>query len=214
MKLGEIFTPGLDPDATYTGETGSSVFSMQYYRNKALQFQDVLFQLDKVAQSAQAVVDADASPELTADLADMLAGFDAKKVTFRATAEAINLGAASINAMGGRMPEMQVPTGLGVVPLVVPAAMIAAIGVAAALITWGVSWIAGVRERLLRAQTLNEIADPELRGQVAAELVRVDAAAAATNESSLSSVAGIVKWGVIGVLAWMAWQAWEQHQRG
>ncbi len=207
--LGEA---GLDhSDASYEGEQGTSVFSLDYYRNKARQFQDMLNQVDGAATAARVALAAGADPDLERDLVDMLREFDAKKSTMRMTAEAINAAAAVINSAGGRFPQLSIPTGLGALPLVLPAAGIAAIAVAATLITWGVTWIDGVKQRLLYAQ-LTAKGTPEQQAELARALAMAEAASRASDESPLASIAGIAKWGAIAVLGWMAWRAWQESR--
>lgn len=206
MQLGDAGTP----NAMYDGETGDSVFSMDYYRNKAREFQSVLNQVDAAARAAQMAIDTGSS-DLAADLTAMLQEFDSKKLLFRGTAEAINAGAAIINNMGGRFPQLSIPQGLGLVPLVIPAATVAAIGVAAALITWGVQWVGGVVERLRREQLLGVGTDAQ-KADLARSLAMADAALAASSESPLASISGVVKWGAIAFLGYMAWQAFGRSK--
>ena len=136
-------------DESYEGEQSGSLFSLDYYRSKAQQFQGVLNQVDQAAQAAQLAIDSGVDPDLTRDLVGMLQEFDQKKMTFRIAAEGINAGAAVINAAGGRFPQLSIPQGLGLAPLI-PAAAIAAIALAATLIAWGVKWIDGVQQLLDR----------------------------------------------------------------
>jgi len=198
---------GTHDDESYVGEQSTSVFSMDYYRNKAREFQDMLNHVDQAAQAAQSAIDADIDPDLSSGLQNMLNEFAMRKFTFRAAAEGINAGAALINSAGGRMPQLSVPSGLGIAPIVLPAAAIAAFGVAAALIVWGSQWIAGVNARLRDAQLLENVTDPTKRAALASAIAQGEAAAALANESPLSSIAGIVKWAAIAIAAWMAYRA-------
>ena len=199
-------------DASYTGEVSDSSFSLDYYRQKAREFQGVLNQVDATAQAARQAIAADISPELSADLGAMLSEFDAKKLSFRLAAEGINAGASVINSMGGRFPSLSIPAGLGFAPFVIPAAAIAAIGAAAALIAWGVQWIGGVNQRLLYEQ-LTSKGTPTQQAELARALALSEASANASSESPLASVAGVVKWGAIALVAWMAFQAYEKRGR-
>jgi hypothetical protein len=198
-------------DALYSGETGDSVFSVQYYRNKASEFQSVLNQVDATSRAAQAAIEAGTSPALSADLADMLSDYDSKKLLFRGTAEAINAGAEVFNALGGRFPQLSIPAGLGLAPLVIPAATVAAIGVAAGLIIWGSQWVAGVVQRMETEQLLG-YGTPEQKADLARELARARSAQMLASESPLQSISGVVKWGAIALLGWMAWQAFQKSK--
>lgn len=209
MPLADI---GPHDDTSYEGEQSDSAFSMDYYRSKAREFQDVLNQVDAAATAARIAIDSQVDDDLTRDLVGMLQEFDAKKLTFRLTAEGINAGAALINSMGGRFPTLSIPQGLGIAPFVIPAAAVAAIATAATLITWGVSWIDGVKQRMLYAQ-LTEKGTPEQQGELARALALAESAQRSSQESPLSSIAGIVKWGAIALGAWLAYQAFTTTSR-
>lgn len=214
MSLGEVWIPGEDSEETYTGEAGESKFSMQYYRNTARRFQEVLNQLDRAAgQVATVIADPNVPQSLVGELSAMLDEFDWKKSVLKGTAEAINAGAATINAVGGRFPELSIPSGLGAVPLLLPAGTVAAIGVAAGLITWGVTWLAGVNERLKLALQYEQMT-PDTRDRVAAAQVQVESAAAAAQDSPLASIAGIVKWAALGLAAYLAYNAFTSSRKG
>lgn len=227
QRLGEVWIPGEDSEESYTGDSGSGAFSgIQYYRNKAREFQEVLNAVDTASGSlAAAIYELEAyaagltatgqdATELTfviADLYLLLDEYEGKKTMFRATAEAINLGASGINALGGRFPELSIPTGLGA-PIIVPVAMIAAVGVAAGLIVWGNTWLAGVSERMQIAVEANLISDPVKRDAFIMRIGEIKAQAAAASGSGLSNIASMVKWGAIGLGLFLAFQAFQTHQ--
>lgn len=196
-------------DEAYTGEVSDSVFSLDYYRNKAREFQGILNEVDASARAAQLAIQANIDPDLTADLSQMLTEYDQKKVMFRTAAEGINAGAALINSAGGRFPQLSIPTGLGLAPLVIPAATIAALAVAASLVTWGAVWISGVNERLRIAQLTGAVTDPVKRDALATALGMAEAANIASNESPLSAISGVVKWGAIALAAFLAYRAFQ-----
>lgn len=200
-------------NAAYDGVTGDSpsVFSLDYYRQKATEFQTILNQVDATAQAAQNVIDAGIDNDLSNDLVTALSEFDAKKAVFRMTAEAINAAAAFINSAGGRFPSLSIPTGLGFAPIVLPAAGIAAIATAATLIVWGVSWINGVKERMRLAQLMS-VGTPEQQAELARSIAVADNAQRTADASPLSSVASVVKWGAIGLGLWLAYRAWSDRR--
>ncbi|MBK9497439.1 MAG: hypothetical protein IPO08_23535 [Xanthomonadales bacterium] len=108
MAIGEVWTPGVDPDLAYTGESGESALSMQYYRNKAVEFQETLNRVDALAQKLNEIIELNANdPVIVDDALQTLAEYNSKKFLLKTTAEAINLGAAGINALGGRFPESE-----------------------------------------------------------------------------------------------------------
>jgi hypothetical protein len=208
MTLGDAI-PGGNTDALYTGESATSAWSMQYWRNKANEYQQVLNALDAGYQAAQNMLGLPIDEATAYALWDALDQFEAKKTQMRATAEAINLGAQAVNAAGGRFPVLSIPSGLGAVPLLLPAAAIAALGVAAALVVWGKTWLEGLNQRMREAQLLESTEDPEQRAALAASIQASAAAVDQANASSFSTVAQLIKWGSIGLIGFMAFQAYR-----
>lgn len=201
-------------NVTYEDTTDSgSMLSLDYYRNKAREFQVILNQVDETARAAGIAIASGVDDDLTADLSGLLAEFDAKKALFRLTAEGINAAAAVINSAGGRFPSLSIPAGLGFAPFVIPAAGIAAIATAATLITWGVQWIQGVNERMLYAQLTGK-GTPQQQAELARALALGKQAEQAAQASPLTSIATVVKWGAIGVGLWLAYRAWQGRSRG
>lgn len=193
-------------DLSYEG--APSTFSLDYARQKAREFQETLNQVDAAASAARDAIAADISPELSTDLGALLADFDAKKAAFRFCAEGINAGAAIINGAGGRFPQLSIPQTLGFLP-VLPVALVAAIGTAAALIVWGAQWIEGVKQRMLYEQ-LTAKGTPDQQAALARSLALTEANSRAVNDSPLASVAGVVKWGAIAYLAFLAYQTYSK----
>lgn len=194
-------------DASYTGDTGDSAMSLQYYRNKAAEFQGVMNALDSAAQALQMALNAGLPDEEAARLQAKLDEFNNRKFVFRATAEAINAAASVINAAGGRFQELSIPTGLGFLPAI-PIAAVAAIATAATLIVWGRDWIASLQLQ----HTLDSISDPAARDQVAKAVAMALAAGQVATDSPLGSLASLVKWGAIAALAFFAYRAFAAHQ--
>jgi hypothetical protein len=200
MSLGDA---GLDnSDASYTGSVDNSAVSVQYWRDKATEFQNVLNAVDETARAAQDML-AVTTDQATVDyLTSALSEYDFRKTALRLAAEGINAGAATINAAGGRFPTLSIPAGLGIAPLVLGAGALAALAAAAALIVWGHDWLTGVNERM-RFAALMQPGDPEITRILArGEAARQVAEGASTFSSGVSSY---LKWGAIAVLAFMAW---------
>lgn len=211
MSLGEVFVPGVPSDVSYTGDTGDSQLSVSYWRDKVREFQSTLNAVDVIAQSSQIV--ADNVPE-SSERDAVLAGLDEfawKRTTFKATAEALNLGAAAINAAGGRFPVLSIPRSLGLAPFVMPVAAVAALTTAAALVAWASAWADVQVARIEEARkTIALIEDPAARDAAAiaaAGAASSAAQAAAATDSPLASIATIVKVAGIGILGFLAWRA-------
>ena len=189
----------------------SSPLALDYYRRKAVEFQQVLDALDRSYWAASGALGTGALDEATATaLEAALADYESRKGSLRLTAEAINAGAAAINSMGGRFPRLSIPGTLGLPPLLAPAAMVAAIGTAAALIAWGSQWIAGVNERLRRAQII-EGTSPGNRDAIVRAIAESDNAVNVAEGSFLASLAPTVKWIAIGIGAFLLYRAYSNR---
>lgn len=196
--LGDAGLP--NDDASYTGEVDPSSFSVQYWRDKATEFQRVLNAVDETARTAADFMAVTNDQGAIEALSSALSEYEMQKTALRIAAEGINLGASAINAAGGRFPSLSIPQGLGILPLALPAAAIAAFAAAATLIAWGVKWIEGVNERM-RYAALMQGNDPE----ITRILARGEAAQLAAQQSPITAISGAVKWVGIGVLILMAW---------
>jgi hypothetical protein len=204
QTLGDAWGADTPPDAP-------SPFSMDYYRRKAVEFQQVLDALDRSYWAASGALGTGALDDATATaLEAALADYESRKGQLRLTAEAINAGAAAINSMGGRFPRLSIPGTLGLPPLLAPAALIAAIGAAAALIAWGSQWIAGVNERLRRAQII-EGTSPANRDAIVRAMAESDNAVNVAEGSFLASLAPTVKWVAIGIGAFLLYRAYSNR---
>ncbi len=204
QTLGDAWGADTPPDAP-------SPFSMDYYRRKAVEFQQVLDALDRSYWAASGALGTGALDDATATaLEAALADYESRKGQLRLTAEAINAGAAAINSMGGRFPRLSIPGTLGLPPLLAPAALVAAIGAAAALIAWGSQWIAGVNERLRRAQII-EGTSPANRDAIVRAIAESDNAVNVAEGSFLASLAPTVKWVAIGIGAFLLYRAYSNR---
>ena len=192
-------------------EQPAPAYTVDYLRQKALEFQGLMNALDQAYGAAN---DALASQSIDMDTAEYLsqwiADFLAKRDQFRLTAEAINAGSAAVNAVGGRFPVLSIPQTLGIAPLVLPVAMVAALGAVAGLIYWGSQAISGLNDRLKRAQLL-EAASPQQKAQLVQSIADSDAAVQQVQSSVLASVAPIAKWIALGVGAWLLYRAYQNR---
>lgn len=204
--LGDIWGADTEPTAT-------SAFTLDYYRQKAVEFQQMMTAMDQAYWAANyALMNSSLDESSAAALMSALNEYDAKKGTIRVTAEAINAGAAAINALGGRFPVLSIPGTLGLPPIIAPAALVAAIGAAAALLTWGSQWISGVNDRLKRAQLI-ESASPDERDALVRAMTESDNAVNVASSSILASVAPTVKWIAYGIGAFLLYRVWNESRR-
>lgn len=187
--------------------------STSYFREKALEFQQLLNALDATGRELDLLIGALPESAMLDELVVQFAALQEKKGRLKLVAEAINFAANGLNQLGTQLPTVQIPPTLGAVPLVAAGAAAAAIAAAAALIIWGRDWLAGVNQRL-RDKTLLESVPEGQRAQVAEAILKSEVALAQANESPLTSVAGIVKWVAIGAVAYFAFQAFQSLQGG
>ncbi len=190
-----------------TPDSGSAL-SLDYYRAKVTEYQSVLNALDGGYQAALSALEISGlDPGTVVALNGAISEFQSKRWTLKATAEAINMGAAVVNAAGGRMPQLSIPGTLGFAPIALPLAAIVAVGTAATLIVWGQSWLRGVNDRLKTAQLLEAQATPEARQALAISIQKADQAASESESTGFAALAPLLKWGAIGIGAFMLWRA-------
>jgi hypothetical protein len=193
-----------------TSEETASPVQLDYYRQKIVEFQNVLIQLDMAADGAQGLIDLQIDdPELNDDLNSLLAEYDLKKGFFRTTAEGLNFAISGVNLIGANFPSVNVPRGLNAIPLVAAAGVAGALAVAAGLVVWGRDWIKAVNERAARSQILQAIPEGAQRAAAAQELLKIDGAVKEADASPLGSIASIVKWVAIAGLVYFGMQSFK-----
>jgi len=197
-------------DEVAGGSAPAENVSLDYFRQKAVEFQEVVNALDATGRTIRELLLAIEDPQLAADLRAAYEQFEQRKATIKATAEAVNLAAAGLNLVGVQLPKIQIPQTLGAAPLVVGAAAAAAIFAAAALITWGRDWISGVNARLNAAAIIGAVPEGD-RVKVAQAVLQTQAAAAEAEQSPITAIAGTVKLIALAAIAYFAWQAYSRY---
>jgi hypothetical protein len=190
----------------------ASPLTLDYYRNKVIEFQNILYQMDAAAIVARDIIDTDYDQNLSNEMSVFLQEFDAKKGQFKMAAEALNFAINGVNYAGANFPEIKIPPGLGFIPMAAAAGVAAALAAAAVLITWGRDWIAGLNERLKLEVQLGAITDPDKRAQIVQESMKLEAAQKAADASPLTNVAGIVKYVAIAAVAYFVFQAYQKSR--
>lgn len=71
------------PDDVQLTDSGASPFSLQYYRDKVLNFQAILNALDIAVDSAWDIVAAGANDEITQEIYDWLGDVESKKPSLK-----------------------------------------------------------------------------------------------------------------------------------
>jgi hypothetical protein len=187
-------------DLLYTGENSS----MDYFRNKARDFQIVLNNLDIIDKSLMDVrYEINGQDDLLAEWADLYDELQSKKSQFKLAAEAINLASNGLNALNVRFPQLSIPSGLGnPVPVV---AVTAAIAGAAVLIYWSSQFIPRVFNFLDYLVSV-QFADPENRQRIIQIKEKTNNEIAKNGGGSLNQLTTIVKWVVIAGGAYFAYK--------
>lgn len=198
-------------DAAYTGEDGSSMLGMQYYRDKVAQFQGELNRLDAMYQVITDTIGATGDTDLDFALSAWVNDFNSKKTEIRLAAEGINMAAAAINAAGGRMGELSIPQtlqGLGLAPLAIAGAV-----AAAAALTYWIGTMIQAGADIFKQRDLIAAAggDPDKLAMLTQAAAKADAIR--NNTGALSQISGTIKWIAIAAMAFFALQAYSQHSR-
>lgn len=185
-------------DASYGGEVVESPYSMTFIRQQVEAFQQSLNDADAAYRAAIAANNIQQTPELSALITEYLQNLD----SFRNTAAAVNAGASVVNALGGRVGVVSLPQtmqGLGVAPLLIPAAFAAVVAALAGWIAWARGYVAGVKEATAAATRAVEanVQDPQQRA----------ATVAAINETRRTLIASVSPGGASSGIgsSWVMW---------
>jgi hypothetical protein len=203
--LGEI----THDDTTYAGETGGSALEVQYWRNKASEFQAVMESVAvmRIALEEMLPMLYDAPDSSFAEAVSMIEEIDAKKPYIVAAAQAINAASVTANALGVRFPMLSIPQGLGLAPVALAAVAGAVAGVAA-LTYWGKqildTWRAWLNKQLLDA------APEEMKAAVITALAKANEARDHA-DNPFSQAAGMIKWVAIAGLAYLGFRMWQNR---
>ena len=195
-------------ESAVPGDTASPI-QLDYYRQKIVEFQNVLVQMDAAAEGAGDLIYTVDDPALLEDLNALLAEYDLKKGYFRTAAEALNLAISGVNLVGANFPAIRIPKGMNAVPLVAAAGIAAALVVAAGLVVWGRDWIKSVDERARRSQILEALPAGPQRAEAARAMAKIDGAVREADASPLGSIASIVKWVAVAAVIYFGLQSYK-----
>jgi hypothetical protein len=182
----------------------TNFLSVDYYRNKVVEFQKTLNLMDETYSALYNVMEVVMQDDVAYDeWFSLLSQLNDKRTQFKTVAEAINLASSGLNAVGVAFPKVELPAGLAVAPAVALGAAAAAVAAAVALIMWAQQFWGTVRDALQRWQYLDIIKQLPADQRAAAinklkeaetkvELAKTDA-----EKSSLNNIANIGKWIVI-----------------
>lgn len=210
-----VATSQSDPiygDEGYTGDTGSSPLSLDYYRQKATEFQAVMNGLDNAYSALVELSNSAISDTLRDQIEARLSEYDQKKAQFRVAAEAINAAAGVINSLGGRFPQLSIPGTLGLPPLLIPAGIVAGVAAAATLAYWGKQWISSVIQLIRERTYLAAQSTPEERAALARAMQQAQAAEQQADSGPWAVLGSSVKWVVLAVGAYVAYRIWQNSR--
>ena len=203
-NLGAVGRSDLEQDT-------ATPLQLDYYRQKIVEFQNVLVQMDSAAEGAQGLIDAGVNDvSLLEDLNALLAEYDLKKGYFRTAAEGLNFAISGVNLVGADFPKVKIPRGMNAFPIIAAAGVAAALAVAAGLIVWGRDWIKSVDERARRSQILQALPEGPQRAQAARAMAKIDGAVREAEESPLGSIASIVKWVAVAAVIYFGLQTFKE----
>ena len=203
-NLGAVGRSDLEQDT-------ATPLQLDYYRQKIVEFQNVLVQMDSAAEGAQGLIDIGVSDlSLLEDLNALLAEYDLKKGYFRTAAEGLNFAISGVNLVGADFPKVKIPRGMNAIPIIAAAGIAAALAVAAGLIVWGRDWIKSVDERARRSQILEALPQGPQRTAAAQAMAQIDGAVRQAEESPLASVANIVKWVAVAAVIYFGLQSFKE----
>lgn len=190
-------------------DSSASVFSLQYYKNKVLNYQAVLNALDAAVNSAWDLVANGADDLITQEIYNWLGEVDAKKSEIKLTSATINAGSNALSYAGVEFPGVNIPGGLAGLPfLSLP--VIAAIGTAYVLSQWGVAAIDSYKQIAIRNNEIARVSGtPEQQNAALVAMAAADSAANAA-KNPLGDTAKIVQYAAIALIAYFAFQTFNK----
>lgn len=153
-----------------------------YFQQKILDFQNTLYDVDLTAWTLEAMMEG-ASAEDQDLIQTQLAEYDSRKAAMKFTAEAFNMIANGVNAVGGSMSTLDIPSGLGLAPFAIPVGALAAALSATAFIAWAINWM--LSSKNLIYEIASKMTDPAARDKALALAADLELK---KNENSFGSV--------------------------
>ncbi len=212
----------LSPESP-SGDT--NYLSLDYYKNKVVEFQKTLAFLDDTYNTLFELEDiVYPDDEAYDEWFALLEQLESKKTQFRIAAEAINFASNGMNAVGVNFPKLDIPANLagslGIAPIVGIAALAAAVAGAVGLIVWAQGFWETAQGAIQRWQYMAAIEQlPAAEKAAAITRLRdaeskIEVAKAATQESSLSSFASLFKWAAVGGVVLLAYKVYKDSGYG
>lgn len=133
-----------------------------YFQGQINKFQKAMNDVDATRQNLEMLLVADITDAQVEQIQALITEYYDKQQQFRYAADAFNAVADMVNAVGGELAPIQIPSGLGLFPaLGIPAVWVAAIAGAAVLISFAVGWIQRANRTITTIAA--DISDPAKR---------------------------------------------------
>lgn len=191
-----------DAMGNYTGDDGvdATVVTPQnvgWFAQKAQDFQVVMNAADTTMQALQTLLTLDISDDDWYTCNDWLNQLYGKRTQMRLTADALNLIAGTVNSFGGELPTVNIPSGLGFPPVVLPALAVSAVVGVTYLVSQLIGIITGSGNAAVQAA--NNITDPAKRDAALANVAAIEAAQSSVFGTGIEGVSNVLKWLALAV---------------
>ena len=185
-----------------------------YFQQKINEFQDVLYAVDATSNELDSMLQQSLTEQEAADIQSLQDEYASRKMAFKFAAESFNAVSAAVDAVGGNLTPLNIPSGLGFAPVAVPIGWGLAIAGAAVLISFGIGWMARAKTAVdtasarLRADAANTTDPTEMkRLLIAADNADIASAGIAVQQQAaggtIGQIAGAVKWIAIAAGAYL-----------
>lgn len=196
-------------DTLYGGVSDPAPLSMDFVRAKYLEFQAAMNALDKTYNAMNAVYFATDPPD--EEIYNWLLDYEQNAGQVRAIAHTLNVGAETINALGGRVPQLSIPSTLGAIPLMLGGALLVAVSSVAAWIAYARGKVAGADAIIARIESMPENAS---KAEILTASNDVRESMRSLSENALSRLVGnfgqlgeIAKLAIVGIAGYFAFRA-------
>lgn len=196
-------------DYHYTGDVSSSPLSLDYFREKAREFQVTLNALDETYRAAVGAVSAAGASipyEQRTALDSLIDEYQSRRLWLKGTAEAMNLAANAVNSMGGRAPVLSIPQTLGLPALALPAVYAGAVAAAVIAIEWATGFVQRGYATLASIADLRSLPESD-RAAVVTARDQARTALLNANSTGIGALAPWLKWGAIAIAGFLVWRA-------
>ena len=203
-------SPAIDPNVGINNAPTVKSSDVGYLQNKISEFQSVLYAVDTGATQLEERLVYDLTEQQVTDVQALLTQYYDRKGAFKFAAEAFNMVSGTVNSFGGSMQGIQLPSGLGFAPFVIPVGVAAAIAGAAVLVSFSLGWLATSSETA--ASIARGISDPQARDAALVKASEIKAASDSASGGTLGTVASIAKYVAIAAALYYAYKVYSDSK--